>query len=320
MTTKFTEIYSLMAALLIVCAAGGLCAQEVPEHVVLQRDGWQQNIEVAKKLAVREGKDLLIEFTRAKGCGWCLKLEKEVISKNEFKEKVAKDFILVVLNYPHDRSKRSAELKAKYDDLQRYYQVHRFPSIVFADAGGRPYEMLSYRERKPRSYLKDISAIQGKRNRRDAAFKAANSEAGAAKARLLEKGLADLKRGYHRYYPEILAKIAEADPEDGSGFMAKVRVDEVRVGLGELLRSHYEAKDYEAVAGAVEFYIIENRPKGEALQMALLYKIQALYSAKHYTSAKKVSDEVISINGASRAAHYASLLKKRMELLSSEGK
>ena len=312
--------YTLITTLFVACVVGRLWAQEEPTQKVVQRDGWYTNLDVAKKLAVKEGKDLLIEFTRSEGCGWCVKLEKEVLSQDGFKDKVAKNYVMVVLNYPHDSSKWTAEVKAQHAKLLNHYQIRKFPYLVFADASGQPYESESYRDRKPEAYLNEIIEIQNKRNKRDKAFTAAKNAEGKEKARLLEKGMAEISRRYHRHYPEIIAEIAKADPDDTSGFMAKIRVDEVRAGLGHMLKPHYEESNYEAIPAAVELYISENNPKGEALQMALLYKVQALYWAKKFTSAKKLADEVIAINGTTRAARYASSIKKRVERVQAEGK
>ena len=68
----------------------------------------------------------------------------------------------------------------------------------------------------------------------------------------------------------------------------------------------------------MDTYISTNKPKGEALQVALLYKVQAHYLAKNYEDAKVVADELTSINEASRSASHAKSLKKRMARLEVE--
>ena len=311
---------ALIVHLLAVSVTGTLWAQETAKEAGARGGEWHTDFDAAKQLAKKEGKDLLMEFTRSEGCGWCLKLEKEVLSQTAFKEEMTKNYVLVMLDYPRDSSQLSPEVKEQQKELQKYYHIRRFPSFVFADASGRPYARESYRDRKAEEYLKEITGLHKQRERRDAAFAQAENAEGKEKARLLEKGLSEVSRRYHLYYPKRIAEIAKADPEDTSGYVAKVRVDEVRVDLGRVLRTHYEERKYEAIPLAVDGYISEHKPKGNALQVALLYKVQAFYLTKQHEEAKALADEVIALNNVSRAASYASSIKKRIERMSEEGK
>ena len=305
--------YKLIAVLWALSVTGQLWAQQPSKEIITQRDGWHTDLAVAKEVAKKEGKDILIEFTRSEGCGWCIKLEKEVLSHPLFQGQISKDYVLVMLNYPRDESLWTAEVRQKHEDLRRHYRVRHFPYLVFADANGRPYERSNYRDRKADDYLKQIMHVRAQRIRRDAAFREAEKLAGEQKARLLEKGLAEVSHKYHRYYPEVINAIDVADPSDASGFVAKVRVDEVKSKLGHALKSHYDERKFSTIITAVDQYLLEHKPKGEALQVALLYKVQAYYMAEHYEAAKTTADELTAINDASRSAHYANSLKKRIQ-------
>jgi len=321
MTVNLTHSYQLIIALMATAVTGQLVAGESgmsEGKVASQRDGWLTDLEAAKKVAQKEGKDILIEFTRSEGCGWCIKLEKEVLAQKAFQQQIPEHYVMVMLNYPHDENQWSTEEKEQYDQLLKYYRIRKFPYLVFADSDGRPYDKESYRDRQPKEYLEEIVGIRSKRERRDSAFASAEKAEGKEKARLLERGLSEVSRRYHRYYPDVIDAIAKADPEDTSGFVAKIRVDEVKSNLERQLRPHYRERNFAAIPATVDEYIREHGPKGEALQVALLYKIQALYTAKEYQAAKALADEVIAMNDASRAAHYASSIKKRIERMSEE--
>jgi len=308
---KFILIFTALIA-----TVGFTVAEQ--EQVKVQRKGWYTDIEVAKKVAQTEGKDLLIEFTRSKGCGWCLKLEKEVLFELNFQEKMSKNYVMVILNYPHDDSQWSNETRGAFEELKNYYRIRKFPYLVFTDADGRPYERKSYRDRKPKEYFEEIAGISKQRQERDILFTAAEKGEGKQKARILEKGLSKVSRKYHRYYPDIINQIAKADPEDISGFVAKVRVDEVRSRLDRRLKGYYDEGDYAVIANEVDNYISEYKPSGEALQAAMIYKLQSLYMTKRYSEATVVADKVIGINDASRSSRYASSFKKRIERIDAE--
>jgi len=309
---KHIQKFKIFTTLIVAPLAGQLFAQEAAEKAP-HRDGWYTDLEEAKKVALKEGKDLLIEFTRSEGCGWCLKLEKEVLSQPEFLEQIPQKYVMVILNYPRDESQWSAEVKQQHEAARKYYKISKFPCLVFTEANGRPYVGKSYRDKKAKEYLKKLGEVSERRNKRDDAFSKAKQTEGEVKARLLEKGLSEVSRKYRRHYPEVIAAIAKADPSDASGFVTKIRIDEVKSGMEKLLGNMYDERKFDAIPAIVDGYIREHNPKGEALQVAMLYKVQALYMAEHYEPAQAVADEVIGINDSSRAARYAKTLKKRIE-------
>ena len=310
--------------LIMLCASPvmALEAQDAPKESVKKEaapsNTWHTDLTEAKKEAKAEGKDILIKFTRSKGCGWCIKLEKEVLSQDSFKEVIPKDYVMVVLDYPRDTSHWTEEVKMENEKLRKYYRVSHFPYLIFADADGLPYERIKYRNRKADDYMKEVTKVRSKRKRRDSAFKAAKKLEGEKKARLLEKGLVEVSRKYYRYYPDVIEAIDKADPSDASGLVAKVQVDQTKFELEDILRQFYVERDFNRVISTVDTYISTNKPKGEALQVALLYKVQAHYLAKNYADAKVVADELTSINEASRSASHAKSLKKRMARLEVE--
>ena len=46
---------------------------------------WETDFEKASKDAAKSGSYLLLDFSGSDWCGWCVRLEKEVFSKPEFK-------------------------------------------------------------------------------------------------------------------------------------------------------------------------------------------------------------------------------------------
>ena len=72
-------------------------------------DGWLVDFEKAKAQAAKEGKSILMEFTGSDWCPPCIQLEKNVLSQEAFKTGAPKNFILLKLDSPRDKSKQTPE-------------------------------------------------------------------------------------------------------------------------------------------------------------------------------------------------------------------
>ena len=107
-------------------------------------DLWVNDFEKAKKTAAAEGKDLLMDFTGSDWCGWCIKLRKEVFDLEAFKTAAPKNFVLVEIDFPQNTGKMTKETQEQNARLQQQFGVRGYPSIILADAQGRPYAQTGY--------------------------------------------------------------------------------------------------------------------------------------------------------------------------------
>jgi protein disulfide-isomerase len=96
---------------------------------------WLTDLDEAKKVATKENKKLLVDFTGSDWCGYCIKLHKEVFDTPEF-EKFAKDFVLVELDFPKRKEQPAAE-KTKNQAAQKKYSVNGFPTVLILSVGGK---------------------------------------------------------------------------------------------------------------------------------------------------------------------------------------
>ncbi|MDE0961101.1 MAG: thioredoxin family protein [Planctomycetota bacterium] len=124
---------------------------------------WVLDIEAAKEMARKEGKDILINFTGSDWCGWCKKLEGEVFSLPAFHESAGKQYVYLYLDFP-----RSEEAKAKVVDevlngkSRDEMGVNGFPTIILADHQMRPYAKTGYQAGGPEKYLEHIVELRAK--------------------------------------------------------------------------------------------------------------------------------------------------------------
>ncbi len=123
---------------------------------------WVMDIGVAKEMAQKEGKDILINFTGSDWCGWCKRLDGEVFSVPSFHETAGKQYIYLYLDFP-----RSEEAKAKVIDealnskSREEMGVNGFPTIILADSQMRPYARTGYQQGGPEKYLEHIAELRG---------------------------------------------------------------------------------------------------------------------------------------------------------------
>ena len=142
----------LFAIAAVICA-GVASATSTPA-------GWTDDFEAAKKQAAAEGKLLLVDFSGSDWCGWCKKLDREVFAKPEFLKGVKKDFVLVMIDSPNDKSLLSAKAAKQNPELQRQYKISGYPTVLILDAEGEVLEQTGYREGGPKKYVKYLLDVK----------------------------------------------------------------------------------------------------------------------------------------------------------------
>lgn len=122
---------------------------------------WMTNLDEAKKVALKENKHLLVDFTGSDWCGYCIKLEDEVFTKPEFAE-FAKDYVLVRLDYPKRKKLSSSETKRNAEAAKKF-KVQGYPTVYIINAktdevlgGGSGYSPGS----GPKDYIKQFGDIK----------------------------------------------------------------------------------------------------------------------------------------------------------------
>lgn len=98
-------------------------------------EGWTDNWEAAKTRSKEEKKPILIYLTGSDWCGWCKKLEKEVISQKAFMDFAKEHFVLMEADFPR-KKEQSAELKKQNAELEKKYLAGGYPTMWLLDAEG----------------------------------------------------------------------------------------------------------------------------------------------------------------------------------------
>lgn len=93
---------------------------------------WETNIEVASQIAMKTKKPILMFFTGSDWCGWCIRLQNEVLKKPEFAAWAKENVVLVELDYPR-RTPQLPEIQKQNMELQQIFEVRGYPTIWLAN-------------------------------------------------------------------------------------------------------------------------------------------------------------------------------------------
>jgi protein disulfide-isomerase len=121
---------------------------------------WLTDLDEAKKVAAKDKKAILVDFTGSDWCGYCMALHKEVFEKPEF-EKFAKDFVLVELDFPHAKPLPAAK-KIKNAAVKDKFEVKGFPTVMILSFTGEELgRQTGYTPKSgPKAYLEKIEAFK----------------------------------------------------------------------------------------------------------------------------------------------------------------
>lgn len=120
---------------------------------------WGNDWEAAKAQAKKESKPIFINFTGSDWCGWCIKLDKEVFSKEAFQEYAKENLILMEVDFPR-KLEQPAELKAQNKKLDKEFDIKGYPTLFLLDAEGNKISGdVGYREGGAEAYVKHLKEL-----------------------------------------------------------------------------------------------------------------------------------------------------------------
>ena len=222
-------------------------------------EGWLTDMDAAKKEAAEQKKDLMIEFTGSDWCPPCMQLRANVFSKPDFQKEAQKNFVLLELDYPRSKE-QSAEVKAANQKLAEQYGVTGFPTVVFADASGKPFG--GFVGGRPREDVMKAmqDALKNKEALQAAEANVAKASTDEARAVALMEVFKLAPKDYvDNFYGDVKAEIKKLDKDDKSGLKA------ADAHADQLKKEQKEVQDY--LAGKMT----ANTTPAEALQVVKSY-------------------------------------------------
>lgn len=152
-------ILSAIAAMCMLyagCDKNGIKTEKKAEQKVSEK-GFEimTDFEVAKSQAKINNKPILLVFSGSDWCGWCVKLDNEVFSTDEFKKWAAENVIFVVADFPA-RKELPAELAKQNQMLQKTYDVQGFPTVLLLKDDGSVIFRTGYQRGGAEVYIEHL--------------------------------------------------------------------------------------------------------------------------------------------------------------------
>ena len=133
----------------------------VGSSAAFAKEGWGDNYEKGLAQAKAEKKLLVLDFTGSDWCGWCIKLDKEVFSKPEFKSYAKDNLVLVEVDFPKLKE-LPADVAKQIDKLQKQYKIEGYPTVIVLNSAGKKVGELGYQEGGPKPFTDKLDALKKK--------------------------------------------------------------------------------------------------------------------------------------------------------------
>jgi thioredoxin-related protein len=129
LTGRHFRVKNLAATVLI--ALGSLSAASAYAD-----SAWETDYKKAQDEAKANHKLVLLDFTGSDWCGYCIQLDRAILSKPEFKDYATKNLILVEVDFPR-RKPQPVETRKQNQELAERYQIEGFPTLVVLNDEGK---------------------------------------------------------------------------------------------------------------------------------------------------------------------------------------
>jgi protein disulfide-isomerase len=123
---------------------------------------WLTDFEAAKRLSAETGRPILALFTGSDWCRYCMKLEKEVLAREAFKEYAAEHLVLFLADFPRSKPQAPA-LRRQNRQLASAYGVKGFPTVLLLDKDGKKPADVGYRSGGAEVYVERLKLARESR-------------------------------------------------------------------------------------------------------------------------------------------------------------
>lgn len=93
---------------------------------------WHTDMSKAVEISMQKEKPVLLFFTGSDWCGWCIRLQKEVLRTPEFATWAKDNVVLVELDYPRSKPQTN-EIKLQNGQLQQIFGIQGYPTVFFSN-------------------------------------------------------------------------------------------------------------------------------------------------------------------------------------------
>jgi len=122
---------------------------------------WLTEINLAKEIAAKESKPIILVFQGSDWCAACIKLDREIWSTDTFKKYAKENYVMLKADFPKRKKNALSETQTKANALlaEKYNKQGFFPFVVVLDSNGKVLGESSYKKTTPENYIKELNAF-----------------------------------------------------------------------------------------------------------------------------------------------------------------
>ena len=133
--------------------------KKTPKAPLPVEAAWSTDYAGALSQAKAQNRHVFLFFTGSDWCGWCKRLDHEILSTAEFNRFAGENLILVKLDFPQ-KIPLSSELKTQNNQLAHKYKVDGYPTVIVLDSSGRAVKRLGYQEGGPAPFVSALAQLR----------------------------------------------------------------------------------------------------------------------------------------------------------------
>ena len=119
---------------------------------------WTTQYAVALRQARQQKTNMFLFFTGSDWCGWCKRLDREVLTTEKFRAYASEKLILVKLDFPRGIPQSASE-QAQNEQLARTFKVGGFPTVVVLSPVGKEVGRLGYQPGGPGPFIEALKKL-----------------------------------------------------------------------------------------------------------------------------------------------------------------
>jgi len=122
---------------------------------------WQTDVSIAKEMATKESKPIILVFQGSDWCAPCIKLDREIWSSDTFTKYANENYVMLKADFPRSKKNALSEAQTKANALlaEKYNKQGYFPFVVVLDSNGKVLGESSYKKTTPENYIKELNAF-----------------------------------------------------------------------------------------------------------------------------------------------------------------
>lgn len=204
---------------------------------------WETDYQKALALSNERSLPIVLFFTGSDWCGWCKKLEEEVLDTPAFSKLAGDKYIFVMLDFPM-RSPIAPELKKQNAALKDRYKIKGYPTLVLIDGKENVLAQTGYQQGGPDNYVAHLSQLtSGKDFQFNAPEKVMEDVALATEPAAVQEDNSAIKERYRQ-----LVKDGMIDSSDAQ----EVRESLLASDHGRQMHYDVALMEFEALASALQ--------------------------------------------------------------------